>query len=203
MTKGNWWDTLNTGNPEIEKKWQKEQDAQRNKFIGDLRNDTAIVKTMDEEYPELLDFYDKWDPYSFDSYDLEQYNRLQERLSKKDKEILESNYLFYQLDFSNQGGLVMPIIIKFTYEDGTEEVERIPAEIWKHNNFQISKVFIKKKEVVSIEVDPFLETADTELDNNNWPRKVIPSRYKLFMERKTKGHNMNPMQRAKSLEEEK
>lgn len=194
--------TLNTGNPEIEKQWQKEQDAKKNKFIGDLRNDTAIVKTMDELYPELLDFYDKWDPYSFDAYDMEQYEKLQKRLSKKDKEILDENYLFYQLDFSNKGGLVMPIIIKFTYVDGSQEVEHIPAEIWKQNNYEVSKVFIKKKEVASIELDPFLETADTDVKNNNWPRKVIPSRYKLFMERKTKGHYMNPMQRANSLEEE-
>lgn len=194
--------TLNTGDPEIEKRWQKEQDEKKNKFIGDLRNDTAIVKTMDEKYPELLDFYDKWDPYSFDAYDMEQYEKLKDRLSDKDQEILNANYLFYQLDFTNKGGLVMPIIIKFVYADGTEEVERIPAEIWKQNNYEVSKVFIKKKEIAQIELDPYLETADTDLNNNNWPRKVIPSRYKLFMERKTRGHYMNPMQRANSLEED-
>ncbi|MEZ4938622.1 MAG: M1 family metallopeptidase [Crocinitomicaceae bacterium] len=192
--------TLNTGDPAIEKKWQKEQEERKNKFIGDIRNDTAIVKTMDERYPELLDFYNKWDPYSFDSYDIEQYEQLKDRLSAKDKEILESNYLFYQLDFKNIGGLVMPIIIKFSFTDGTEEVERIPAEIWRQNNYEVSKVFIFKKELANIELDPYLETADTELNNNNWPKKVVPSRYKLFMERKTKGHYLNPMQRVKSLE---
>jgi hypothetical protein len=195
--------TLNTGDPEIEKKWQKEMDEQRNDFIGDLRNDTSIVKTMDELYPELLDFYDKWDPYSFDAYDVRQYQNLKKRLSKKDQEILGANYLFYQVDFSNLGGLVMPIIIKFTYEDGSEKVERIPAEIWRTDNYHVSKVFISKKEIVSIELDPFLETADVDVSNNNWPAKVIPSRYKMFMERKSKGQRMNPMQRANSLEDNK
>ena len=94
----------------------------------------------------------------------------------------------------------MPVILKFTYEDGTEKIERIPAEIWKHNNYNVSKVFITKKEIVSIELDPYLETADVDLSNNNWPAKIAPSRYKLFIERKNRGQRMNPMQRANSLE---
>lgn len=92
----------------------------------------------------------------------------------------------------------MPIILKFDFEDGTNEVIRIPAEIWRRTGEEVSKVFIFEKEVRSVRVDPFLETADTDLNNNSWPAKQEPTRYELF---KQKQVNENPMQRQKRLEE--
>jgi hypothetical protein len=79
--------------------------------------------------------------------------------------------------------LVMPIILLFTFTDGTTELVRIPAEVWRYNNYSISKVFIFKKEVASVAMDPYLETADCEVENNNWPRKAIPSRFDAFQEK--------------------
>jgi hypothetical protein len=86
---------------------------------------------------------------------------------EKRKALLEGKFL-YEIKFRNLGGIVMPLNIKFTYEDGTTEVQRIPAEVWRRNDSMITKVFGKSKEVVKIELDPGKETADVEEANNIW-----------------------------------
>jgi hypothetical protein len=88
----------------------------------------------------------------------------------------------------------MPIIVEFTFADGTSEVKRIPAEIWKLNYKKVSKVFPFTKEVTNIELDPFLETADTDRSNNYYPSKAETSRFDLFQSRRRRAGE-NPMQR--------
>ena len=85
----------------------------------------------------------------------------------------------------------MPVILEWEYVDGTTEIERIPAEIWRVSD-QVSKVFIKEKEVKSVLLDPFQETADVDLKNNAWPARVMPDRFELFRERERS--RQNPMQ---------
>jgi hypothetical protein len=87
----------------------------------------------------------------------------------------------------------MPLILEFIYEDGTSEVQRIPAEIWRLNENQITKVFAKTKPVTSIVLDPYLETADTDLSNNFYPKREVPSKFKLYKEKQNS--TKNPMQR--------
>jgi hypothetical protein len=84
----------------------------------------------------------------------------------------------YELKFKNVGGLVTPLIIEWTYTDGSKEIDRIPAEIWRNNEVEISKVFIKQKEVANIVVDPNFELADVEVNNNTFPKK--PSKFDQF-----------------------
>ena len=67
---------------------------------------------------------------------------------------LASGEYYYQLDFSNIGGLVMPLVIEFTFEDGETLIERVPAEIWSKNNLKTSKVFRFEKEVLEVALDP-------------------------------------------------
>jgi hypothetical protein len=96
----------------------------------------------------------------------------------------------------------MPLIIKVTYLDESSEIIRIPAEIWRRSEEIVSKVFIMDREVVSFRLDPLLETADTDLYNNAWPREVVPSRYDLFKERKIRSQQReNPMQRQKRVDQ--
>lgn len=99
-----------------------------------------------------------------------------------DQQIAEqnANKNFYQLTFVNRGGLVMPIIIEWAYSDGTTEVQRIPAEIWKLNEQWVTKVFAKNKIVVGIEIDPFRETADIDTSNNSIPRRSNNSRFDQY-----------------------
>ena len=86
----------------------------------------------------------------------------------------------YQIKFVNVGGLVTPLVIEWTFKDGSKEIERIPAEVWRVNENVITKVFIKDKEVVNILLDPNFELADTEISNNVFPKRTIPSRFDQF-----------------------
>lgn len=76
----------------------------------------------------------------------------------------------YEVKLSNQGGLVMPVILEWTFKDGTTQIDRIPAEVWRTNESQISKVFIKDKEVVKVVLDPMAETSDIDAQNNVFPK---------------------------------
>ena len=89
----------------------------------------------------------------------------------------------------------MPIILEWTYEDGTKEIERIPVQIWRHNEKEVTKVFVKDKVAVSVILDPFEETADIDRSDNEWPVREMPSRFQVYKNHKA-GDNKNPMQRA-------
>ncbi|MCD4710794.1 MAG: hypothetical protein K8R52_08115, partial [Bacteroidales bacterium] len=92
--------------------------------------------------------------------------------------------IFYQLDFSNVGGLVMPLVIQFEFDDGTREIKRVPAQVWSRNNVKTSKVFSFDKKVVAVTLDPFLETADCDMGNNHWPSKIEESRFEIYKRRR-------------------
>jgi hypothetical protein len=107
----------------------------------------------------------------------------------------------YELTFSNKGGLVMPIIIEWTFKDGTKEVDRIPVQVWRKNENRVIKTFLKDKEVVSVKLDPMRETADINEGNNVWPLSTAtPSKFQLFKARagggpRGAGGGGNPMQK--------
>lgn len=86
----------------------------------------------------------------------------------------------YQLKFKNLGGLVTPLVIEWTFKDGSKEIERIPAEVWRVNENEITKVFVKEKEVANILLDPNFELADVEMSNNAFPKKQKESKFDQF-----------------------
>lgn len=103
-------------------------------------------------------------------------NRLDDNAIRQ--KLLNKN--IYELKFKNTGGLVMPIIIEWTYADGSKEIERIPAEIWRTNETEVTKAFVKDKEVTNIVIDPNFETADVNTADNVFPRQSQPSRFDQF-----------------------
>jgi len=123
----------------------------------------------------------------------DEYKKYINSLSSKEQDLLNSGKHFYEISFSNIGGLVMPIIVQFEYVDNTTEERKIPAEIWRFNQSSLKKVFITDKEVKQITLDPFLETADTDTDNNSFPRIQQLSRFELFKNRQRS--RKNPMQK--------
>lgn len=192
------WFQLNTMNPELEKSIKESEDKANDKFIGDIRNKESIKQTVNEFDPKIDDFYAKRNIYLVDALDMKEYETFMNKLSEEDKILLNSNKQFYELTFSNIGGLVSPLIIEVTYADNSTEVIRIPAEIWRQYEDKVSRVLILDKEVISFRLDPFLETADTDFNNNNWPKIIQPTRYELFKQKNT---NENPMQRQKKVDE--
>ena len=193
------WFKINTGNPEIENPIAKAQRAKNNTFIGDTRNKTMIPKTLDESDPASIDFYTTYDPFLTSILDKEDYLNNIKNLGEAELEILNADKNYYELQFSNLGGLVMPVILEFEYIDGTKEVIKIPAELWKSNNEQVSKVFVFDTELARVTLDPFLETADVDRNNNYWPARVEPSRFQLFKDRNRRQEN--PMQRDRRAKE--
>ena len=176
--------------------------SDREKGISHMRNKEEIDKTYDEEDPSLRDFYSTYDPFKESQMDQNEYDEYIESLSEKEKAVLDDDLNYYQIKLSNKGGLVMPVILEFEYADGTSEVIRIPAEIWKlGTSTNVSKVFAKEKEVVAITLDPFLETADTDTSNNAFPPKKEDSKFEMF-ERK-QFNQPNEMQKAEKKKAER
>jgi hypothetical protein len=94
----------------------------------------------------------------------------------------------------------MPIIIQWNYADGTSEVERISAYIWRKNENKVTKTFVKYKEVKSILLDPYRETADIDESNNSWPKTEIKTRFEVYKSKRGTrfdNNDINYMQRAK------
>ena len=193
------WFKINTGNPDLENPIAKEMKEKNDTYIGNSRNKSSISKTITEIDQKSVDFYSTYDPFKTNILDRDEYNYYINSLNDDEKEILSSNKNYYEIQFSNIGGLVMPIILKFNYIDGSSETIRIPAEIWKRNSETISKVFILDKEINDIILDPFLETADVDKNNNYWPPRNEPTRFQLF--KYNRPFQENPMQRDKRAKE--
>lgn len=189
---------LNTQNPEVENPIQREADDIANFDPAREKNEEDIPETAIERNHVLRDFYNSYDEFEITAQDRKAYEEYRASLSPEEREMLDAGLHFYEVTFRNVGGLVMPLILQFTYADGTTEITRIPAEIWRKNETQITKVFVKTQEVESIVLDPFLETADTNIENNYYPERDVPSRFELFKQQSApRGSSTgeNPMQK--------
>lgn len=139
---------------------------------GDLANKSDRTKPSD--------FSGGPEPFSLVATDPRLNGEFYSRID--DKAIIEKlqDKNIYEVTLSNKGGLVMPVIIEWTYTDGTKETTRIPAEIWRVNEQQITKVFVKQKEVAKIILDPNQEITDTERQNNTFPRVKETTKFDEF-----------------------
>ncbi len=169
---------MNTQNPDVEKDLQRKQSNAKPTTLSQQRNE-PLPKRIDQ-YPSLRDFYNDFDQFKVTDKDRQDYEAFLASLTDKEKALLNGNYFFYVVDLKNIGGLVMPVIFKVEYMDGTSEEIRIPAEIWRYDNFNVSKLIITKKEAKAIVLDPNLETADADLNNNFFPRRFVPTRFQVF-----------------------
>jgi hypothetical protein len=188
------WFRVDTKNPDYESSVRKAEDEAKPTYITDQRNKDAF-KSIVEQDATMRDFYTDWDRYSVSVIDKEEYAQYLSQWSDEERKLLDPKRNYYQIDFSSPGGLVMPVIVQLEFADGTKEEHRIPAEVWRMNEKQFSKVFISDKELVRVNLDPHLETADIDRSNNLWPPQSEPTRFELFKERSGRGAAENPMQR--------
>lgn len=169
--------------------------------ISKIRNkeDKSIVFETDKD-TTLRDFYWKYDR-EIAKYDTAKYPVLvkaqTESLDEEGKQKYGNKHL-YEISFTNKGGLPMPIILEWTYKDGTKEIERIAAQVWRKNEKNVIKTFMKDKEVASIKLDPYRETADIDETNNTYGDIKEPSKFKVFKQKQnvTPAPGINPMQKA-------
>ncbi|HEY5966984.1 MAG TPA: M1 family metallopeptidase [Chitinophagaceae bacterium] len=168
--------------------------------ISKMRNrEDKNIKFETDKDTSLRDFY-----WSYDR-EIQKYDTAKYAITiKPNTEALDAegqkkyaNKNFYEITFSNKGGLVMPIILEWTYKDGTKEVERIPAQVWRKNENKVIKSFMKDKEVASVKLDPYNETADIDTNNNTYGDIKEPSKFKLFKQKQNPPPAQpNPMQKA-------
>lgn len=189
---------VSTMNPAVEKELARRERENAPRNIGSIRNEKEIAQTQDEIDPSLRDFYSDYDELEVDAIDKTEYQQIMKRASADDLKILEGGKYYYELSFENIGGLVMPILLEFEYEDGSTESHHVPAEIWRMNSEAISKVFVTEKAITQITLDPYLETADTDRSNNYMPPRPQMNRFELFKNRNSRWNSPgeNPMQRA-------
>ena len=128
--------------------------------------------------------------YMLEDKDDQTINKLrQDRLKVLEDYLKENNSdseipkYFYEIGFEKPGGLVMPIIVKYTYADGSSDIVKYPVQLWRKNLDQVYKVVTSDKEIIEVTLDPNFETSDVNMNNNNWPRKEIKSKFKLFKEK--------------------
>jgi hypothetical protein len=154
---------------EIKYKVEKSESYNNFESITKIRNkkDKNISFYTDKD-AATQDFYWRY-ARGLEKVDTEkEYTTVVDYLANLDKEEKAQfqNVIAYQIDFSNKGGLVMPIILEFTFEDGTKKIEKIPAQIWRKNEKKVSKTYYFDKKVKSIQLDPMKETADIDTSNN-------------------------------------
>ena len=194
------WYQIDTQDPEVEAEFDRGAAARDPADIALIRDEEFIPTSYIEADPTLNDFYTTTDPFMVLELDKVEYEERLAYLSDEEKALLASGKNYYEITFRNEGGLVMPLILQFEYEDGTQEIRRIPAEIWKMSEPTVTKVFMTEQPAAQITLDPMLETADVDMDDNYWPPRPQPTRFELFKSergRRSSGGGENPMQRAR------
>ena len=102
---------------------------------------------------------------------------IQQTFTKEEQAKLDSPKYFYQVTFDKPGGLVMPILVELTFEDGTTENHHFPAQIWRKDDNQAVRTFATQKAIKKITIDSKNETADVDLSNNTWPKEAQKSKF--------------------------
>jgi hypothetical protein len=141
-------------------------------------------RTRVERRPHLKDFYDENDRFVPTNKDRNDYKDFRAKLkpwelATFDRAVKAGEYVYF-VDFRNVGGLVSPLPLRLTFADGSTRDMIVPAEVWRYNAVEVTKLFIEKQRLVSVEFDPRHLTADANLRDNAMPRRVAPSRIELF-----------------------
>tara|TARA_B110000902_G_scaffold266272_1_gene353367 strand:- start:4685 stop:7153 length:2469 start_codon:yes stop_codon:yes gene_type:complete len=183
---------LDTKDPDIDFNRLRQEELDKPMSFTDERNKAEGKELWVERFSDITDFYDDSDRFTVTNKERNKYNKFLKDLKPWEKVAFEravkEDKNYYVLEFSNKGGLVMPIILELTFADGSTKNQYIPAEIWRRTPKAVNKMIIteKDKELVSVTVDPRWETADVEVNNNHYPRQIIPSRIEAYKSKKRK-----------------
>ncbi len=169
--------------------------------ISKMRNKQEGLNFLVDADTTLRDFYYHYKPEAKMEIEKKAINYYEsyEPLNDSSFASIKGKYT-YEIYFTNKGGAVSPLIIQWNYKDGTSDVDRVNAYVWRKNEKNVVKTYAKDKEVASILLDPYKETADIDEKNNTWNIKETPSRFDVY-KTKTVGRGQsaggNPMQKAK------
>jgi Peptidase family M1 domain len=138
---------------------------------SDLGQMLYLIPENSEEYKPEMD-----KPFKIkDFMSLEEY--ISKNFTPQEQLKLKEPSYFYQVTFNKPGGLVMPILVEITFEDGSIENHQFPAQIWRLNDKEVNRTFATSKKISKIVIDPKLLTADIDVTNNMWPKETVKSKF--------------------------
>lgn len=162
--------TLDTGAGYLEKPRKQGQEMQRPRTLTEERNAGQDRRT--DRFPELRDFYNEFDPLQVTDDDREEYEKLLKQIDETQLDLFSNPPMVWIVTFANRGGLVAPLTVQLEFEDGSTEIHRIPAEIWRVNHQQVNRMFLTSRAIRKVVLDPQLESADVDTTNNVFPRQI-------------------------------
>ncbi|MGB0894933.1 MAG: M1 family metallopeptidase [Parashewanella sp.] len=185
---------LDTLDPDIDAQRRRDYHAEKPMSLALKHDQEDGIKTWVELNKSITDYHDDNDNFSVTNKERNNYRKKLAAFKPWEREVLaravkeDNNY--YVFNFSNLGGLVMPILLELTFEDGDKQTVKIPAEIWRRSPHKVSKLIVtdKDKVLVSAVVDKHQVTADVDIENNYYPRQIIESRIEAFKSKKRKGN---------------
>jgi len=198
---------ISTGNPDVEKDIEREEDLERYpENITQRRNREEGLKPRLKRYSDLEDFYNENDKFTVTNADRNKYKKFYDGLKDweqkaYDRAMKDGKYLYF-VDFENLGGLISPLPVTIEYENGTSEERMIPAEIWRRNSKNVTKLFVLDARATSFKLDVAHQTADADYSNNAFPPSIAQSRIELYKSNKSASNMMADMLRELHSEDD-
>ena len=191
---------IDAGDPDVTSEQRRKKRDEREKTQSQIRNQ-ELAKRADLN-PGLKDFYNQPEndaELKVTDEDRKRYREFLDSLDAEQRSMIRRTTNFYTVSFKNEGGLVMPILLRIYFEDGTREMLRIPAEIWRLNSKEVTKMIATEEKIRRLELDPMRETADTDTKNNHWPPKIDETPFELYKPSK-RGNPMRDAQKKSKKE---
>lgn len=193
------WYSIDSQDPAKQKAMAKTEADAKKETLSNIRNKTDIKQTVVEADSTMRDFYNSYDKFAVTDADKKKYDQYLSTLTADERKMIDEGKNFYVMSLKNKGGLVMPVIIRMEFEDGTFEDVRIPVEVWRVNDKEVKKTLVTTKKVAKFKLDPYHEIPDIDTSDNAFPKEPEqPTRFQAFKQRGFGGAGgPNPMQEAK------
>jgi len=181
---------IDTSDPDEAAEQKRRDKKGKPESLSKQRNESLPRRT--DLQPGLKDFYDDYDELQVSESDRNVFRKFVDGLNEAERALIKQKTNFYVITLHNVGGLVTPVPITIRYDDATSETIVTPASIWRRDPRSVNKLIITEKAIQQIQLDMHRQTADTDENNDFWPPRIEPSRFKLFKDEQTD----NPMQKA-------
>ncbi len=162
---------VDSGNPDNEAAFRRTVRSGEPKSLTASRN---AEPTMVERDPATRDYYNQTDPLTVTAAQRRKAATASADLTPEERGARATGDNFYRFNFRNVGGLVMPVILKMDFADGSTETVRIPAEVWRYNPKAVTWQYVTGRTLARAELDPRWETADADRSNNVYAGRIEP-----------------------------
>jgi hypothetical protein len=197
---------IGTNDPDVEKDIARDEDLVRYpENIVQRRNREEGRPLRVDRFEELNDFYNENDKFAVSNADRNTFKSFLDGLNDwerkaYDRAMKDKKYLYF-VDFENVGGLISPLPLTLKFADGSREEMMVPAEIWRRDSQNVTKLIVREKRIESILLDPAHQTADADYSNNGYPQSIASDRLTLAKSNYTNRSLMADMLRELKTDE--